>query len=314
MTVAVIGAGRWGRNLVRTFHELGQLACVAEPEPSLRRELADAFPSLPLFADFSEVLATDVTAVAVATPVTTHATIVKASLLRGKDVFVEKPITLSSQHAVELNEIASREGRILMVGHLLLYDPGIEFVKAYLESGKLGEIRLIHQERLNLGTVRTAENALWSLGVHDIAVLLHLVGHYPGQIAATGQRILQPGVDDDVHLQMVFPNGVQAHLHTSWLWPEKRRRLTVVGSKAMLVWDELARTCTVHNKRAQSDLSVVDEGSSIVFRATGDPLRLELQHFLACIKNRVPPRSDAKSAVDVVRILEQASLQLGATK
>ncbi|MDB5098498.1 MAG: Gfo/Idh/MocA family oxidoreductase [Cyanobacteria bacterium RYN_339] len=310
--VAVIGAGNWGKNLVTNFHALGVLASVSEASPALREGLFKQYPDLPVYADYQEVLAGDVPAVAIATPVPTHYPIAKEALLAGKDVFVEKPITLSLAEAEDLAELARKLDRVLMVGHLLLYQPAIQWIKQYLAAGELGTVHSLHQERMNLGRARTVENVLWSFGVHDVAVLLHLVGAAPTHIQATGQRVLQAKVEDDVYLHLGFPQGVQAHLHTSWLWPERRRGLTVVGSLGMLVYDEIAQTVTLHKKGITPDLANRDYGAEVVFSGSGEPLKLELQHFLDRVADRAAPLSDGASGVEVVRVLAEASRQLEA--
>lgn len=308
MKVAVIGVGNWGKNLVSNLRSLGALAAVAEASPELRSGLAAQYPEVPLYKDHRPLLLeSTITAIAVATPAPTHYTVVKDALLAGKDVFVEKPITLSTRDAQELVDLAQARGRVMMVGHLLLYQPALQWIKGYLDSGALGTLYSLHQERLNLGRARSVENALWSLGVHDVAVLLHLVGRAPSRIKVTGQPSLQPGVEDDVYLHLDFMGGIQAHLHTSWLWPEKRRRLVVVGSEGMLVYDELEQTVLLHRKGITPDLNNRDEGYEVVFQGHGEPLRLELEHFLARLEDRRPPLSDGSSGVEVVRVLEEAT-------
>lgn len=310
MYVSVIGAGHWGKNLVNNFHALNALGSVAEPAPGLRAALAGQYPDLPLHADHRAALDSDVTAVVIATPVASHFALAREALLAGKDVFVEKPLTLSSAEARELVRLADEHQRLLMVGHLLLYQPAIQWIKRYLDEGHLGRLRSLHQERLNLGKVRSVENALWSLGVHDVAVLLHLVGAPPSRIEATGHRVLQPEVEDDVYLHLGFSNGIQAHLHTSWLWPEKRRRLTVVGDAGMLVFDEADQTVTLHRKTVGADLAHQDGGQEVVFQGAGEPLRLECEHFMTRLKDRGTPLSDGRSAIAVVQVLEEATRRL----
>lgn len=309
--VAVLGAGRWGINLVRTFRDLDALAMVVEVDERRRSQVRELVPGVPVLSDPEAALAADVPAVVIATPVTTHYALARQALEAGKDVFVEKLLTLSAAEAAELVELARRRGRILMVGHLLLYQPAIRWLKERLAAGLVGRVLGLHQERLNLGRVRSAENVLWSFGVHDLAVLLHLVGAPPRRVQATGQRALQPGIDDDVYVHLEFPDGVHAHLHVSWLWPEKRRRLTVVGSEAMVVYDELTQTVTLHRKYVKPGLEHVDEGSEVVFRGDGEPLRLECEHFLEAVRTRRPPVTDGRSGLEVLRVLEEAQRQLG---
>jgi predicted dehydrogenase len=257
-----------------------------------------------LFAD------PEVSAVAIATPAPTHFALARAALLAGKDAFVEKPLALEVRDARELTDLALDSGRVLMVGHLLLYQPAITWMHRWLASGQLGEVYSLHQERLNLGTARPVENALWSLGVHDIAVLLYLTGSEPTGVQVSGQRVLGEAVEDDVTVHLEFAGGVQAHLHTSWLWPEKRRRLLVVGSAGMLAYDELDGRVVLHRKGIGPDLKSWDHGSEEVFRASGEPLRLELQHFLDRLQDRQKPLSDGASSLPVLRVLERASLLL----
>lgn len=312
--VGLIGAGGWGRNLARALHELGALGAIAELRPEPREELKALYSDVPLYPDHRALLHGDFPAVAIATPAATHFVLTKEALLAGKHVFVEKPLALSASEAEELVALAHATNRILMVGHLLLYQPAIPWIKAFLDSGALGKLWSLHQERLNFGKVRTVENALWSLGVHDVAVLLFLVGQAPERVAAHGQALLQPAVEDDVYLHLWFSGGVQAHIHSSWLWSEKRRRLTLIGEKGMLVYDELAQTVVLHHKRISFDLSQHDAGAEEVFRGHGEPLLLELEHFLECVREGRTPLSDGASAVPVVRVLEEATRQLEASR
>ena len=306
--VIVVGAGQWGKNLVRTFHELGALAGVAEAHPDLRSRLRIDYPDVPLFEDYRQALeADDVQAFAIATPAHTHAEIARDVMLSGKDVFVEKPITLSVDEAEQLVRLAEEQQRILMVGHLLLYQPAIQKIKEMIDQGVIGELKSLHQERSKLGRVRAVENVLWSFGVHDLAVFLYLIGESPFEVQAVGQRIVQPSIEDDVYVHLSFKHGITAHLHTSWLWPQQRRGLTILGTKGMLVYDEEVQTVTLHRKGIAQDLSNVDEGTELVFQGEAKPLTLECKHFLDCIESRTQPISDGMNGVEVVRILEKAS-------
>lgn len=310
MSVGVIGAGNWGKNLVHTFYRLGELSGVAEINPNTREELAQAYPGIPIYDDYRRLLESDIPAVAIATPAPTHYTLAREALAAGKDVFVEKPMALSKAEAQELVETAEKQSRILMAGHLLLYQPAIRRIKEYIESGALGRIAFLAQERLKFGRVRAVENVLWSFGVHDLAVLLYLVGQKPEEIKTTGQRFLQEKVEDDVYVHLRFPDGVQAHLHVSWLWPETRRSLTIAGSEGMLTYDELERQVILHKKRVTSVLKHHDEGSEVVFQGSEEPLLLECRHFLECLAKRRTPLSCGRSAVEVIEILEAIEKQL----
>ncbi|MBD0384165.1 Gfo/Idh/MocA family protein [Paenibacillus sedimenti] len=309
--VIVIGAGQWGKNLVRTFNELHALAAVAEFDKGLRESLSVNYPDIPLYEDYKEAIAkTESAGVVIATPAHTHYEVAVYALEAGKDVFVEKPITLSSHDANELIAIAERHQRILMVGHLLMYQPAIQKMKSLIDQGVIGALKSLHQERMKLGRVRSVENVLWSFGVHDIAVFLYLIGQPPRALSVSGQAILQLDIEDDVYLHLSFNNGISAHLHTSWLWPELRRRLVAVGDCGMLVYDEERQTVTLHRKGVRSDLSNWDDGCEVVFEGADQPLKLECAHFLECITERKQPISDGANGLEVIRILEEASKSL----
>lgn len=311
LKTAVVGAGNWGRNLIRTLDQLGVLAAVVEKDPAKRVELVKSYKNLKIYADLPELLNDPgIQAVFIATPVPTHYQLARAALLAGKDVFLEKPLVLSTAEAKKLVELAGARERVLMAGHLLLYQPAVQWLKQYILSGAAGELRILSQERLKLGRVRSNEDVLWSFGVHDVAVLLFLVGRPPELIEAVGQCVLQPQIADDVYVHLAFKGGVKAHLHVSWLWPEQRRSLTVVCSEAMLVYDELEQTVTLHRKGISAGLTARDLGSEVVFRGSAEPLRLECEHFLRAVKERKTPLSDGKSAVEVIRVLEGASEKL----
>jgi len=310
--VAVLGAGRWGRNLVANLDALGALAAVSDPDPAIRAELVATYGQrIAISAEHERVL-TDpaLDAVVIATPATTHTSLAIEAVRAGKHVFVEKPFTLTVDDAELVVKEAEAAGRTLMVGHLLLYQPAIVWMREFLQSGRLGWVASLYQDRLSLGTVRTVENSLWSLGVHDVAAILYLEGQEPIRIATWGQAIIQPGVQDDMHLHMQFANGAEAHIHNSWLWPERRRRLTVVGTEAMAVYDELNQTVQLHRRRVNANLSVQDDGGEVVFRGDPKPLRHELEHFLTCVRDGREPRSGGPSAIEVIRVLSQADAQM----
>ncbi len=309
MQVAVVGAGRWGANLIRTFQSLGALGAVVETHQGVRGKLEPGLPGVGWFSSLKE-LPKSITAVAVATPAPTHFAVACEVLASGRDVFVEKPMALSASDARQMGALAEAHGRVLMVGHLLVYQPAIRWISAFLKEGGLGQIYSLHQERLNLGRARAVENVLWSLGVHDVAVLLDLIGELPNKVQAIGQRALQPAVEDDFFLHLGFPSGIQAHLHVSWLWPERRRQLTLIGEKGMLVYDELTQSVVFHRKRIEvPSLENQEEGVEEVFRHSGAaPLTLELEHFLARCKDRGEPLSGAVQGLRVIETLEAARI------
>jgi predicted dehydrogenase len=308
--VAVLGAGRWGRNLVRNLYELGVLDAVVDPRPEIRSEIEATYPKIAVLPEAKDAFASDVDAVVIATPAVTHAALALAAIQAGKDVFVEKPFSLNVEEAERVVREAYAAERVLMVGHMLLYQPAIRWIRRSLAEGLIGGLIGLHQERLNLGTVRTVENVLWSLGVHDVAALLYLIGEEVIRVTAWGQRALQEDIEDDMYLHLQFESGVEGHLHSSWLWPERRRRLSVVGTEGMLVYDEEEHAVILHRRRVLGDLSVEDRGAEVVFTGDAEPLRAELEHLLDCVRTRSTPISDGQSALRVIRVLEQASTQL----
>lgn len=307
MKVAIVGAGAWGKNLVNTLNKLDSLGPVAEASQGLRDKLAEVYPGIELRTDYTEVLADPaVKAVAIATPAHTHHAIAKAMLEAGKDVFVEKPMTLVASESEDLVATAKKHDRILMVGHLLMYQPAIHKIKELIQAGAIGKVFTIHQQRSKLGRARAVENVLWSFGVHDVAVLLDLVGESPSDVQVSGHCGLQPGIEDDVYLHLTFPGGVKAHLHNSWLWPDVARWLVVVGSEGMLVYSETGQKVTLHKKKIDPALQNVDQGEEVVFHGSSEPLILEMKHFMKCVEERTAPLSDGANGLAVVRVLEQA--------
>lgn len=311
--VAVIGAGNWGKNHVRVFHSLGVLAGVAEASPVLRKNIKETYPNTPVYSDYQELLHNpDIAALVVATPAPTHYAIAKECLMAGKDVLVEKPMTLSVDGAEELVSMADRSARVLAVGHLMLYKPIVRKLAACVRDGIIGQPYLIEMRRLKLGTVRRAENVFWSFAPHDAALLLQLAPGAVKKVTATGLSAIQPDIEDDIRVTIAFEDSVQAHIHTSWLWPEVERRTTVIGSKGMLVYDEYNNRLWLYRKGVNtSDLSVWDEGREEVEVEDGDALTLQAEHFLECIKTRETPLADGRRGAEVVKILVQAEEALG---
>jgi predicted dehydrogenase len=257
-------------------------------------------------------------AIVLATPVPTHAELAVRVLEAGKHCFVEKPLAQSVADAERAVAAAERTGRTLMVGHLLEFHPGVRRLKEISASGELGDIHYVYGNRLNLGKARADENALWSLGAHDVSVLLHLVEEEPSELAARGECYLRPGVEDVVFCFLRFPSGVSAHLHLSWLDPHKERRFTVVGSKRMATFDDMATEgkLTVYDKGFDQN---TDSYGEYITRSgdihspqipNAEPLRLECEHFVASIKAGTTPRSDGNSGLRVVRVLERLQQEL----
>ena len=308
MRIAVIGAGNWGRNLVRNLSDMDVLSHVVEQKADSLKEISSQFSDVECLDSFDSLLESNIDAVAIATPAQSHYEIASTFLKAGKDVFIEKPMTLCSKEASELVDIAKLNNSILMVGHMLLYQPAIQFIKTYLAEGHIGQIYHLHQERLKLGRVRSKENVIWSLGVHDIAVLLYLAGSAPHEIKCSGHSGIQEQIQDDAYVHMTFQSGTKAHLHSSWIWPENSRSMRIIGSKGMLVYDEIKQTVTLHKKRIGEDLENIDEGEETLFEGSSQPLRLEMEHFVHCIKTRETPISDGLSGLAVIRVLESLEL------
>ncbi len=306
MKIGVIGAGAWGKNLVKNFSEMGVLAGVADAVESNRKNATVIQPDVELFESHTDLLSRAYDAVAIATPAHTHFAIAKEAMEAGCDVFIEKPMTLDPDESEALVKLGQEKGKVVMVGHLLLYQPAIAYLKEALERNDIGQVYTMHQRRSKQGRARAVENVLWSFGVHDVAVLLYLSGQAPVKVEAVGHCGLQSTVEDDTYLHLTFPDGSLAHLHNSWLWPIVERGLIIVGEKGMLVYDEIAQNVRLVKKTIDCDLQNVDEGEEVVFEGSGQPLRLELDHFVDCCKRRTKPNSCGQNGLDVVRVLDQA--------
>jgi predicted dehydrogenase len=320
--VGVIGLGYWGPNLARNFDRLpgSELAWICDASDEARERWAQAFPGARSSGDAEELLADpSLDAVVVATHVPAHAELAVRALGAGKHCFVEKPLAQSSEGAEQVVDAAAAADRVLMVGHLLEYHPGVEALKRIADSGDLGDIRYAYSNRLNLGKLRPDENALWSLGAHDVSVLLWLAGEEPYECRAVGETYMRDSIEDVVFCYLRFPSGLAAHLHLSWLDPHKERRFTLVGSKKMATFDdmELERKVTVYDKGFDQDFTSYGEyiarsGDIHSPRVSNEePLRAECEHFIRCVVEGTEPRSGGESGLRVVRVLEalQRSLE-----
>ena len=321
--IGVVGLGYWGPNLARNFAAIpgAEVTWLCDADETARARVSRTLPAARATAQLDELLADpDLDGVALATPVPTHAELAVRVLEAGKHCFVEKPLAQSAADAERAVAAAQRADRLLMVGHLLEYHPGVRRLKAMTESGELGEIYYIYGNRLNLGKLRADENALWSLGAHDVSVVLYLADEEPIEVHANGESYVQPGVEDVVFCFMRFRSGLSAHLHLSWLDPHKERRFTVVGSQKMATFDdmELERKLTVYDKGFDEDSRTYGEyitRSGDVFSPrvpNVEPLRVECEHFVDAIRSGQPPRSDGASGLRVVRVLEQLQASLDA--
>ena len=307
--VGVIGAGRWGQNIIRTFAELGALVAIADADKGVCKELANQYPDAKIYHTAKELLQDqDINAVAIATPANTHVDLVIAAIAAQKHIFVEKPLATNSEQITRLKQHANNYSKTLMVGHMLLYQPAIAFIKTFLDTGKLGRIFSLRQVRRNLGTVREYENALYSLGVHDIAVLQYLINKTPEKCHAVGQTIIRDTIEDDISVHIRYADGIRAHIHVTWMWPFKQRELMILGEHGALFYDELKQEVVWHKNTVTPEKKV--EGSDVVFTGTSEPLKLELAHFLDCCHTGARPRSDLNQGIIVADILESISGQL----
>jgi predicted dehydrogenase len=323
--VGIAGLGYWGPNLARNFDSIEgcEVAWLCDADPQALARIGSRIPSARTTGDLGDLLADDtLDAVVLATPVPTHAELAERVLAAGKHCFVEKPLGVSVAEAERAVAAAEAAGRILMVGHLLEYHPGVAKLKEIADAGDLGDIHYVYSHRLNLGKLRADENALWSLGAHDVSVLLHLLDEEPSEVEARGESYMRPPVEDVVFAFMRFPSGRAAHMHLSWLDPHKARRFTVVGSRRMATFDDmdLERKVTVYDKGFDQDVHSYGEyitRSGDIWSPTisnREPLRLECEHFVECIREGRTPRSDGAVGLRVVRVLAAAQAQLDETR
>jgi predicted dehydrogenase len=325
VTLAQVGTGDWGANLVRNFASLPdcELSLLCDTDANRLARAARAAPRARTVGD-PELVAADpgIQAVAIASSAVTHYPLARRFLEAGKDVYVEKPMTLRAAEAAHLVRLAEEGGRILMVGHLLLYHPAVVKLAALVREGGLGDLRYVYAQRTNLGKVRPDENALWSFAPHDVAVILHLIGQEPVDVSARGEAFLQPGIHDVVFVYLRFPDGHLAHVHVSWLDPHKVRRFTVVGASKMAVLDdgEPTEKLRIYDKGVDAG-SVVDYARAMAVRSgdiwipridATEPLTLECRHFIECVRTRARPRTDGREGLRVIRVLEAASRSLAA--
>ena len=324
LKVGVIGAGNWGRNHVRTVAGLAdaELAAVCDTDAGTRERIARQYPSAHASGDLADFLPR-VDAVIVASPAATHATLALQCIDAGKACLVEKPFALSTRDAETVAQRAAARKVPVLAGHLLVFHPAVERLRTLVQSGELGTIYYLYGLRVNLGQVRADENALWSFGPHDVSVALYLLGEAPARVAAHGKSYLQPNVEDVVFLTMEFASGVLAHVQLSWLDPHKERKLTVVGAKKMVVFDDMEprEKLRIYDKGVDRPPEYGSYGESLAIRE-GDifipcipnvePLAAELQHFVRVARGTESARSGAGDGVRVVRVLAAATQSLAA--
>jgi predicted dehydrogenase len=314
--VGVVGLGYWGPNLARNLASIPgcELAWLCDASAHARERLAPYFPNARMTDTLEDLLGDDeLDAIVLATPVPTHAELAVAVARAGKHCFVEKPLATTAADAQRAVAAAEQAGRILMVGHLLEYHPAVTRLKELIDGHELGELYYIYGNRLNLGKLRADENALWSLGAHDVSVVLHLVDEEPVECLAHGACYVREGIQDVVFCYLRFPSGIVAHLHLSWLDPHKERRITVVGSRRMTTFDDMLieGKLTVYDKGFDEDTRswgeyIARSGDTFSPRIPSvEPLRIECEHFLECVRTGAQPRSDGHSGLRVVRVLER---------
>jgi len=323
INVAVVGAGAWGKNHIRVFSELPnvRLKYVCDSDPSKLASVRKAYPQSQAVENLKAILQDpEVRGVVVASSAVSHYPLSKEILLAGKDVLVEKPMALNEKDAEEMLEIAEKKDRILMVGHLLIYHSVVDRLREMISSGELGKIHYIYTQRVNLGVIRQDENALLSFAPHDLSVILHLIEEKPVVVSAHGESYIQNGIEDVVFLSLRFSDGKMANVHLSWLDPHKLRKITIVGSKKMAVFDdmEVSEKLKIYDKGVRSPsydtygeyLSLRFGDITIPNVKMVEPLRAEAEHFIHCVESRGEPKTGGRDGLEVVRILIAAQESL----
>lgn len=323
--IAMVGVGYWGPNLLRNFNALSnvEVTYICDLNKDKLRQFEQLYPQSQCVNDLEIVLQDEqVQAVIIATSAETHFALAQKALLANKHVYVEKPLTLNPEHAQELIQIAQQRNKQIMVGHLLMYHPAIQFMRQHIQSKEFGELRYMYCTRVNLGKVRQDTNAWWNLAPHDISVMMYLAGQEPTQVEAKGQCYVQSEFEDVVFASLQFPNSVMGHIHVSWLDPHKVRKITVVGSKQMIVFDDMdsAEKLKIYHKAVhrheeydsydQERLSIQDDGYYVPKLDQTEPLRLECEHFIDCVEQNKPPLSDGDNGLAVLKVLHVAEEQM----
>jgi len=323
INIAVVGAGAWGKNHIRVFSEIPnvRLKYICDSDPKKLSSLQKSYFQSKMVENLKPILEDpEIRGVVIASSAVSHHSLSKEVLLADKDVLVEKPMALNSKDAQEMLEIAEKRRRILMVGHLLIYHPVIDRLRAMIVSGELGKVHYIYTQRVNLGVIRQDENALLSFAPHDLSVILHLLEEKPVVVSAHGESYVQDGIEDVVFLSLRFSDGKMANIHLSWLDPHKLRMITVVGSKKMVVFDdmEVSEKLKIYDKGVRSPsydtygeyLSLRFGDITIPNIKMVEPLRAEAEHFIHCIESRAKPKTGGRDGLEVVRILTAAQQSL----
>ena len=311
MKVGLVGCGYWGKNLLRNFFELDALGAVCDALPAHRELARSMAPGVTLFSDYQELLDSDVDGIAIATPAVTHFDMAMQAIAAGKDLFVEKPLSLNVAQGLEL--VKNKRDRILMVGHILEYHPACVKLVELTRSGELGTLCYIYSNRLSLGKVRREENILWSFAPHDVAIINRIVGQMPETVSACGGAYVQSDVADVTVTNLLYPDGVRAHIHVSWLHPFKEQRLVVIGTQKMAVFDGVTGELVLYDQRVEWQ-----KGQPVPIKADGipvpvsndEPLKEECRAFLKAMETRKQPLTDGMSGLEVLSVLESAQESL----
>ncbi|OGQ18308.1 MAG: oxidoreductase [Deltaproteobacteria bacterium RIFCSPHIGHO2_02_FULL_40_11] len=320
--IAIVGCGFWGPNLIRNFSKIEGIKLTAcDIREERLQNIRTSYSSVNTTRDFNEILSCDeIDVVVIATPATRHFEMAKIALENNKHVFVEKPLAITTKEVQELIRIAKERHKILMVGHTFEYNPAVIKLKEYIDHGDVGSVYYIYSSRLNLGQVREDINAMWNLAPHDISILIYLLGETPRRVSAVGKAFIQDKIEDVVFMTLEFASGVIAYVHVSWLSPSKVREMTIVGDKKMIVYDDIDN---------EAKLKIYDKGISKVEDAYGEyflklrsgdiyipkidlnePLKIEITHFIECIRKSISPKTDGENGLRVVKVLEAAQTSL----
>lgn len=308
MNIAVVGSGYWGANIVRNFAELNSLYAICEKDPDKRNELIKKYPNAKIYADYEDLLNDNaVDGIALATPASTHFSLAKKSLEAGFPTYVEKPITLNLKDAEYLTNLAQQKNLPLMVGHILEYHPALVKMKEVVASGNYGKVKHIRCSRINLGKIRSQENIWWSFAPHDLTIIFMLLNEEPEHIQASTFIPLQDGIEDTVYADLIFKNGESAHIQVSWLEPIKLHQTVVVCEKAMIVFNDTIKENKLMLYEYNFDKTIPilsKEAEKPIYYDEGQPLKIECEHFIDCIKNNSTPRTDGKGACRIIKVIE----------
>ncbi|MFA5097737.1 MAG: Gfo/Idh/MocA family oxidoreductase [Candidatus Margulisiibacteriota bacterium] len=315
-SIALIGAGYWGKNLFRVLNELKVLSALCETDNDVLSKYKREYPDIECCSSLKALLGSKaISAVVIAAPAAKHYELTKMALEQGKDVYVEKPLALKALEGRELVELARRSKKVLMVGHILQYHPAVKKLKELIQDGQIGKIQYIYSNRLNIGKLRTEEDILLSFAPHDISVILSLVGEEPLDISASGGDYLNRGIYDTTLTSMSFKEGIRSHVFVSWLHPFKEQKLVIVGSRAMAVFDDLAADKlkiyrhTIEWANGKEPIAHKADFEKVALEE-GEPLKLELTHFLERLKDRKPPLTDGSEGLRVLKVIESAHRSL----